>query len=150
MKRILINIIVLVFGLAQFSFSQTTCFQADNNYVFEGSSSAKSIAKGDFNNDGHLDIIMGNSTGASSDPTLTRMVYIQNNGGRSFSTPINFMSGPRVLDVAVGDIDDDGNLDVVLVNFNMDRVAVVFGNGDGTFQTPIGYTTSLDRKSTRL
>src|SRR5690554_4374209 len=143
MKLISKILIVLFFGIAQFSFSQTTCFQADNNYVFEGSSSAKSIAKGDFNNDGHLDIIMGNSTGASSDPTLTRMVYIQNNGGRSFSTPINFMSGSRVLDVAVGDIDNDGNLDVVLVNFNMDRVAVVFGNGDGTFQTPIGYTTSF-------
>src|SRR5690554_6299334 len=138
MKRILINIIVLVFGLAQFSFSQTTCFQADNNYVFEGSSNSRSIAKGDFNNDGNIDIIMGNSTG-SPNPTLTRLVYIQNNGGRSFSAPVEIESGSSVVDVVAVDIDNDGSLDVVLVSSNLEKLFVIKGNGDGTFQKPVGY-----------
>src|SRR5690554_3291111 len=139
MKLISKIVIVLFFGIAQFSFSQTTCFQSDNNYVYEGGNSARSIAKGDFNNDGVIDVVMANSTGGSADASLTRLVYIQYDGGRSFASPVNYQSGSRVLDIASGDIDNDGNLDVVLVNFNMDRIAVIFGNGDGTFQTPVPY-----------
>src|SRR5690554_4535722 len=131
MKLLLITLIVLFFGIAQFSISQTTCFEADNNFVFEGSSSERSIAQGDFNNDGEIDIIMGNSLGASPDATLQRLVYIESTGGGNFAAPVNVLSGSRVYDVEAADLDGDGNLDVVLVNFNMNRAAV-------------------DRKSTRL
>src|SRR5690554_7023801 len=87
MKLLLITLIVLFFGIAQFSISQTTCFEADNNFVFEGSSSARSIAQGDFNNDGEIDIIMGNSLGASPDATLQRLVYIESTGSGNFAAP---------------------------------------------------------------
>lgn len=59
MKRFIIPVlwtIVLFIGLVQFSFSQNTCFQADNNNVFEETPVAISIAKGDFNHDGNIDI----------------------------------------------------------------------------------------------
>ncbi|WP_417265551.1 FG-GAP-like repeat-containing protein [Brumimicrobium sp.] len=142
MKLSPITLIVLFFGIAQFSISQTTCFEADNNFVFEGSSSARSIAQGDFNNDGEIDIIMGNSLGASPDPTLQRLVYIESTGSGNFAAPVNVLSGSRVYDVEAADLDGDGNLDVVLVNFNMNRAAVLMGNGDGTFQSPVAYTTN--------
>ncbi|MBW7867611.1 MAG: T9SS type A sorting domain-containing protein [Brumimicrobium sp.] len=139
--------IVLILGLAQFPFSQTTCFSTDNSFIFDGANNAKSIAKGDFNNDGLLDIIMGKNLGAAADPNLKYAIYIENNGNRSFNAPVEIMSGSRVQDVAAADINNDGNLDILVVNFNMNRLAIIYGNGDGTFQTPIGYTTSFGPNS---
>ncbi|PKR80084.1 hypothetical protein CW751_12040, partial [Brumimicrobium salinarum] len=143
-------IIVLFLGMAQFAITQTTCFQADNNYVFEGGSSTKSIAYGDFNNDGVLDVVMGNTTGASANPSLQRLIYIEGNSGRSYALPINQTSGERVMDVEAGDINGDGDLDVVLINFISNKVSVVFGNGDGTFQTPVSYTSGFGPNSLEI
>jgi hypothetical protein len=39
------------------------------------------------------------------------------------------------VDVAVGDFDEDGNLDAVTANGQINAVAVFFGYGDGTFDT---------------
>lgn len=142
MKRFITPIlwtIVLFFGLVQFSFSQNICFQTDNNNVFEGTPVAKSIAKGDFNHDGNIDIVMGNSSGASSNANDKRLEYIQNKGGRDFAPPVSFQSGSKVYDVAVGDINNDGDLDVVVANANMARIAVINGDGMGSFSTPISH-----------
>lgn len=134
--------IALTLAITYVTNAQNTCFSSDNNYIYEGASNAEAVAKGDFNNDGNLDIVVINSTGASADDGLQRLYYIENTGNRTFAQPVQFQSGSRVLDVKVGDVNDDGNLDVVIVNFNLNRIAVILGNGDGTFQTPIGYATA--------
>src|SRR5690554_2304309 len=134
--------IALTLAITYVTNAQNTCFSSDNNYIYEGASNAEAVAKGDFNNDGNLDIVVINSTGGSADFNLQRLYYIENTGNRTFAQPVQFQSGSRVLDVKVGDVNDDGNLDVVIVNFNLNRIAVILGNGDGTFQTPIGYATA--------
>ena len=48
--------------------------------------------------------------------------------------------------VAVGDLNGDGNLDLVVVNKNQDNgtnVAVLLGNGDGTFRTAVTYDVGV-------
>jgi len=46
-----------------------------------------------------------------------------------------------VADLAVGDFSGDGKLDLAVTNPSTDKVSVLLGNGDGTFQNPVGYST---------
>jgi len=122
--------------------AQQTCFSSANDNVFEGPGNSRCITKGDFDNDGDLDVVMGNYTGVP-DATLQRLYFIENDGNASFSAPVALQSGSQPLDVKSSDLNNDGNLDLVVVNFNLQRMAVMIGNGDGTFQTPVGYASDF-------
>ncbi len=55
-----------------------------------------------------------------------------------FSPAIQFGTGGNTpVGVAVGDFNGDGKPDMVVVNAQQNNVAVLLGNGDGTFGTPI-------------
>jgi hypothetical protein len=54
-------------------------------------------------------------------------------------TDFSVQSGPR--DVASGDFNRDGKLDLVVANRLSNTVSVLLGNGDGTFQTAVNYGT---------
>lgn len=122
--------------------AQQTCFSSANDNVFESPGNSRCITKGDFDNDGDLDVVMGNYTGAPN-ATIQRLYFLQNDGNASFSAPVSLQSGSQPLDVKSGDFNNDGDLDLVVVNFNFQRMAVMLGNGDGTFQTPVGYASDF-------
>ena len=60
------------------------------------------------------------------------------NGDGTFQAPVDFSTGalstPEAL--AATDFNNDGNLDIVATNQHDHGVAVLLGNGDGTFQAP--------------
>ncbi|MEX2484103.1 MAG: FG-GAP-like repeat-containing protein, partial [Brumimicrobium sp.] len=129
-------------GLTFNGISQSTCFSSANDNVFEGPGNSRCITKGDFDNDGDIDVVMGNYTGAP-DGTIQRLYFLENDGNAFFSAPVSISSGSQPLDVQSADLDNDGNLDLVVVNFNFQRMAVMLGNGDGTFQAPVGYASDF-------
>jgi hypothetical protein len=95
---------------------------------------AYSIATGDFNNDGKLDVVMITNNGFSvalgnGDGTLQKAV--------TYTTQLAYS-------LAVADFNGDGKLDIVVANENEDpsTVSVYLGNGDGTFQAPIDSNTT--------
>ncbi|GHO49038.1 FG-GAP repeat domain-containing protein [Ktedonospora formicarum] len=93
-----------------------------------------SIAVGDFNRDGNLDILTANY----DDGTVTVLLG-NGDGGFQAQTPRNvegkygnvYYKYPWAF--AVGDFNDDGNLDIVFVDDDS-FVWIGLGNGDGNFQ----------------
>ena len=100
-------------------------FGAPTNFVFGGSASA--IASGDFNNDGHLDLV-----GAVVSSNVVNLIAGSGDGSFAAPVPFNVQSGPEAL--AVGDINNDGKLDVIAANnYPSVTYSVLLGNGAGNF-----------------
>jgi hypothetical protein len=97
------------------------------------------VTVGDFNGDGKLDLAVANSS-----PNGSTVSILLGNGDGTFQGAQNFSAGgDEGSSVAVGDFDGrhyaNGQpiLDLAVANYN--SVAVLMGNGDGTFQTPKNY-----------
>jgi hypothetical protein len=98
------------------------------------------VAVADFNGDGKLDLAVANDEGNSVSILLGK-------GNGTFQAAVNYGTGTPGS-VAVGDFNGDGKLDLVVVGgVNSDNVSVVallLGNGDGTFQAAVNYGTGAD------
>ncbi|CAF4416979.1 unnamed protein product [Rotaria socialis] len=55
--------------------------------------------------------------------------------------PIEYSYGPR--SVAAGDFNNDTWIDMVVANHIVNTIAIYFGQNDGTFSTPIQYSTGV-------
>lgn len=112
-------------------------FQAKVDYPV--ASWTQDLAAGDFNSDGHLDLVV-----TINDPQ-TSLSLIAGNGNGTFAAPVNFpnTSGFDSPAVVATDLDNDGRLDVVIGHqiacFTApctvaQTITVMRGNGNGTFQ----------------
>jgi len=98
--------IVLIFNKTYADFSSGTSFGTGV--------SRSSIALGDINGDGYLDLI---TTGW--DDNKYRLDKYTNNGAGIFSGPItNWGIGVYYSSIALGDIDCDGDLDLIVTGSN--------------------------------
>jgi hypothetical protein len=92
-----------------------------------------SIAVGDFNGDGKLDIATANSNAGS-------ISILLGNGDGTFQTHLDYHVGTFFTEgIATGDFNHDGKLDLVTANLSDNNVGVLLGNGDGTFQPVVTY-----------
>jgi len=92
------------------------------------------INRGDFNNDGILDLITVNNAGQAVS------VYLGRSDG-TFAPPINTIGLGGASDLALGDFNGDGKLDVAIVP-QLGAIQILLGNGDGTFH--VGEKIQLD------
>lgn len=99
-----------------------------------------SIAVGDFNKDGKLDVAIANYYGSNEGG---RVSILLGNGDGTFGPPTTYYSGGLSIAVATADFNKDGNLDLVVVNQNSADVSIFLGNGDGSFQLAVGYKAGL-------
>lgn len=95
---------------------------------------AFSIATGDFNHDGKLDIAVVYDNG---------FTVSLGNGDGTFGKPVAYYGTESAIFkvIAAGDFNNDGNIDLVTAN-GYNSVSVYLGNGDGTFQAPKTTSTS--------
>jgi len=72
-------------------------------------------------------------------PSIPPSLPLQFDQGTSYQT-----GGTKPVDVAVGDFNHDGKLDLVVINQDQDTVAVMLGNGNGTFASPVIHNLPAD------
>jgi Big-like domain-containing protein/VCBS repeat protein len=108
-----------------------------------GNRGAFSLAVGDLNGDGKLDVVLSHEEGVIG--------VLLGNGDGSFQAAQTFPSGGNEADsIAIADVNGDGKLDALVSNaFCVHEgcptpksvVGVLLGNGNGTFQAAQVYST---------
>lgn len=89
-----------------------------------------SIAVGDFNKDGKPDLVVANATGSSSTVSV-----LLGNGNGTFQNPRSFPAGQNPSFVRVADLNNDGNLDLIVADSSANTISVLLGLGDALFKS---------------
>ena len=110
-------------------------FQTAHSVFFQGLRRLAFVL-GDFNKDGDLDVAVANNVGHNISVLL-------GTGTGSFQAEVNYSTGSTRNDapssLSLGDVNGDGKLDLVAGVAGSGKTFL--GNGDGTFQSPIAFTS---------
>ncbi len=112
------------------------------------------LAASDMNDDGILDLVVGNRSGGGTSGEI--VINLGNGDGTFTALPDVHLTIGRVWMLVCGDLNGDTHEDVALCNINNSNAAVggaaiLLGNGDGTLQTAVDYPISrFDPTSTDL
>ena len=129
------NTISVLLGNGNGTFQQPLTFAAGQVPVF--------VAVGDFNRDTRQDLVVANygSNHYYSDTVASTVSVLLGNGDGTFQAPRTFEAGSGPHGIAVGDFNRDGTQDLAVANLGAypqraTTVAVLLGQGDGTFSAP--------------
>jgi len=115
-------------ALGSSTVTQTFTTPASNSTI----AVSRDVAVGDFNADGIPDVAIVDQSG--------QKVYILlGNGDGTFTaatgSPVT-VSGSLLVGIAAGDFNNDGTIDLAVADYGDNKVFILPGNGDGSFQTP--------------
>ncbi len=106
------------------------------------------VAMGDVDGDGDLDMLAANWGTVSARGTTVSVRL--NNGAGLFGGTQEVITGAQVVNVALGDIDNDGDLDFVTSNFLVNTVSVRLNNGAGVFSGNLDMQIGLEPHAVAL
>lgn len=123
-------------------------FQAAITYG-SGGYGADSVVVGDVNGDGRPDLLVASNCVDSSNCENGTVGVLLGNGDGTFQAAVTYGSGGyQANSVAIGDVNGDGRPDLLVTNRCLDSsncengtVGALLGNGDGTFQVAVAYSS---------
>jgi fibronectin type 3 domain-containing protein len=80
------------------------------------------LAAGDIDGDGRLDVVVANISGSD---VISVFRDTSSSGTIQFAAKVDFVVGINPYDIAMGDIDNDGKLDIIVPNFNSNTISVL-------------------------
>ncbi|WP_324680612.1 FG-GAP-like repeat-containing protein [Hymenobacter sp. GOD-10R] len=110
---------------------------------FNTGESPYSVALGDVNADGRLDIV----TASRGDNSVSVLLGQANS---SFAAKTHYSTGNSIRSAALGDVNGDGRLDIVTANFGPGTVSVLLGQAEGLFAARMDYPTGAGTNSVAL
>ncbi|MBB3123281.1 archaellum component FlaG (FlaF/FlaG flagellin family) [Mesoflavibacter sabulilitoris] len=121
MKTIYKTTILLAFiSLAQLTYAGFVSNDIPNDLL-----KSRAVAMGDVNNDGNIDIYVGNRIEQNK-------LWLGNGDGTFTNSDISGDDTGNTTDVVMADFNSDGNLDIYVLEWYM-KNKLWLGNGDGTF-----------------
>ena len=122
-----------------FGFAQVGLGRADGTiemleFFFLGYAN-RALSLGDLNGDGLLDLVIG----TWNDFSQQDVAVLAGNGDGTFGASPPLAAGDRPFGVAIGDLDNDQDIDFVASNFISDDVSVFLNRGDGSFDPQARY-----------
>ncbi len=136
-----VGALFVMLGNGDGTFQRASEYAAPNGALF--------MATGDLNGDGVTDIVVSEETNVAGEASLS--VFIGNSDG-TFQSAQQYATTSNSTGVAIGDFNGDGKLDVVVANDCGDlicsgtttgngTVSILFGNGDGTLEPELLFST---------
>lgn len=115
-------------------------FSASGTSSYDVGLYPRSLAVGDFNNDGSPDLAAANGGTNSYHSSDVSVLLNDGSGGFSAASGSPYAAGLSPYSVVPGDFNDDGNLDLAVADFHgTHSVSLLLGNGDGSMQAPAEY-----------
>ena len=110
---------------------------------FAAGFNARSIEIADVNSDGKPDIAVTTTASSLTDGGSLSVLLGKGNG--DFSASRSIPAGFEPVSVALGDLNNDGKLDLIVVNRNLtdDKVLIRLGDGFGSFGPSVGFPVGV-------
>lgn len=131
----------------------TSSFAAKIDYLT--GSNPYSVAIGDIDGDGKQDLVIANS-GSGNVSVLRNYITGGTLTVHSFATLVNVAAGSSPSSVAIGDLNEDGKPDIVVVNQSSNTVSVLRNNSSsgfistGSIGAKVDFTTGSSPRSIAL
>jgi FG-GAP-like repeat/FG-GAP repeat len=101
-------------------------FNIASNFSF--ASTAGKLVVADINNDGKSDLVSSSPFDGVSGSSA-----VLGNGIGGFGNAISFKSINSPVEIAIGDFNGDGKLDLVGADYSQNNISILLGNGSGSF-----------------
>jgi hypothetical protein len=112
------------------------------------SRSPRGLTLGDIDGDGDLDLLVPNDSNGSINVLLNDGVNSGHYAASATAPDIQRLTPPGF--VALGDLDNDGDLDLVATGVATNTLSLRLNTGNGTFTTPANGTLTLDNAASQV